>query len=77
MNRLTTPTNFKELQERFDRLGLNLKRKRFHYVILSKKKPQKELCKYRYLKTAVTELFFREAIQKAASKAEVLEKVTN
>ncbi len=65
-----------ELQERYGRLGLILKKRGGYYEIYTKDKPKTLVCKFEFLRTVATELNFREVMSTLGLKHKMLEKVT-
>ncbi len=73
----SSPPTFMELKERFDRVGLILRKNQDYFELTSKKEPAKTLYIYHYKSTVIAELKFRETMAQSRAKCPLLQHVTN
>lgn len=72
-----SPPTFMELKERFDRVGLILKKNQDYFELATKKKPAKTLYIYHYISTVIAELKFRETMAESRARCPLIQQVTN
>jgi hypothetical protein len=66
-----------ELKERFDRVGLILKKNQDYFELTSKKEPAKTLYIYHYKSTVIAELKYRETMAESRAKCPLIQQATS